>query len=117
MKAGQAFCADVKGRMKKAGRNPEHMTIMPACMVVVGETKEAAQKKRDLLDSTRIAKTPPPLQTPWRPPLALNKANWLLSRLLEISFAVLEDLSQSPAARYIIQPKFPGECLGLFGRE
>ena len=51
MKAGQAFCADVKGRMKKAGRNPEHMTIMPACFVVLGETKEEAQKKRDLLDS------------------------------------------------------------------
>ena len=51
MKAGQAFCADVKGRMQKAGRNPEHMTIMPACFVMLGETKEEAQKKRDLLDS------------------------------------------------------------------
>jgi alkanesulfonate monooxygenase len=51
MKAGQAFCADVKGRMKKAGRDPEHMTIMPACFVMLGETKEEAQKKRDLLDS------------------------------------------------------------------
>ena len=51
MKAGQAFCADVKGRMKKAGRNPEHMTIMPACFVMLGETKEEAKEKRDLLDS------------------------------------------------------------------
>jgi alkanesulfonate monooxygenase len=51
MKAGQAFCADVKGRMKKAGRDPGHMTIMPACFVMLGETKEEAQKKRDLLDS------------------------------------------------------------------
>ena len=51
MKAGQAFCADVKGRMQKAGRNPEHMAIMPACFVMLGETKEEAQKKRDLLDS------------------------------------------------------------------
>ena len=39
MKAGQAFCADVKGRMQKAGRNPEHMEIMPACFVMLGETK------------------------------------------------------------------------------
>ena len=46
IKAGQAFCADVKGRMKKAGRNPEHMTIMPACFVVVGDTVEEAQEKR-----------------------------------------------------------------------
>jgi alkanesulfonate monooxygenase len=51
MKAGQAFCADVKGRMKKAGRNPEHMSIMPACFVMLGATQEEAQKKRDLLDS------------------------------------------------------------------
>src|SRR6187399_522892 len=51
MKAGQAFCADVKGRMQKAGRNPDHMTIMPACLVMLGETREEAQKKRDLLDS------------------------------------------------------------------
>ncbi len=51
MKAGQAFCADVKGRMQKAGRNPEHMAIMPACFVMLGETKEEAKKKRDLLDS------------------------------------------------------------------
>jgi alkanesulfonate monooxygenase len=51
MKAGQAFCADVKGRMQKAGRNPEHMAIMPACFVMLGETKEEAQQKRDLLDS------------------------------------------------------------------
>jgi alkanesulfonate monooxygenase len=27
------------------------MTIMPACFVMLGETKEEAQKKRDLLDS------------------------------------------------------------------
>jgi alkanesulfonate monooxygenase len=51
MKAGQAFCADVKGRMQKAGRNPEHMAIMPACFIMLGETQEEAQKKRDLLDS------------------------------------------------------------------
>jgi alkanesulfonate monooxygenase len=51
MKAGQAFCADVKDRMQKAGRNPKHMAIMPACFVMLGETKEEAQKKRDLLDS------------------------------------------------------------------
>ena len=51
MKAGQEFCADVKGRMRKLGRNPDHMSIMPACLVMVGETKEEAQRKRDLLDS------------------------------------------------------------------
>ena len=51
MKAGQAFCADVKGRMQKAGRNPEHMAIMPACFVMLGETRGGGARKRALLDS------------------------------------------------------------------
>jgi alkanesulfonate monooxygenase len=51
MQAGQAFYADVKGRMKKLGRDPDHMSIMPACFVMLGETKKEAQRKRDLLDS------------------------------------------------------------------
>ncbi len=51
MKAGQTFYADVKGRMKKLGRNPQHMTIMPACLVMLGETVDEAKQKRALLDS------------------------------------------------------------------
>jgi len=48
---GRAFYADVKGRMEKAGRNPEHMKILPACFVVVGDTVEEARQKRARLDS------------------------------------------------------------------
>jgi len=48
---GRAFYADVKGRMQKAGRNPEHMKILPACFVVVGDTVEEARQKRARLDS------------------------------------------------------------------
>lgn len=51
MAAGQTFYADVKGRMRKLGRNPDHMAIMPACMVILGETVEEARQKRALLDS------------------------------------------------------------------
>ncbi len=51
IEAGRQFYADVKGRMKKLGRNPEHMKILPACFVVVGETVEEAKAKRDKLDS------------------------------------------------------------------
>jgi alkanesulfonate monooxygenase len=51
MAAGQAFYADVKGRMRKLGRNTDHMTILPACMVILGETVEEAKQKRALLDS------------------------------------------------------------------
>ena len=49
--AGQAFYADVKGRMEKFGRDPNHMTIMPGCLVVIGDSVEEAREKRALLDS------------------------------------------------------------------
>ena len=49
--AGRAFYADVKGRMEQLGRPREHMKILPACFVVVGETVEAAREKRARLDS------------------------------------------------------------------
>lgn len=49
--SGQAFYADVKGRMEKVGRNPDHLKILPGAFVVVGDTREEAQEKRALLDS------------------------------------------------------------------
>jgi FMN-dependent oxidoreductase (nitrilotriacetate monooxygenase family) len=49
--AGREFYADVKARMEKAGRAREHMKIMPACFVIVGETVEEARAKRAKLDS------------------------------------------------------------------
>ena len=48
--AGQKFYADVKGRMRKLGRNPEHLKILPGAFVVVGETLAEAQRKRAQLD-------------------------------------------------------------------
>ncbi len=48
---GKAFYADVKGRMAEIGRDPEHLKILPAAFVVVGDTIEEAQAKRALLDS------------------------------------------------------------------
>jgi alkanesulfonate monooxygenase len=49
--AGRAFYADVKGRMQKLGRNPDHMKILPGCLVVTGDTVETARAKRAKLDS------------------------------------------------------------------
>lgn len=49
--AGQAFYADVKGRMAAAGRQPDHMKILPACMVVIGDSLDEAKQKRARLDS------------------------------------------------------------------
>jgi alkanesulfonate monooxygenase len=48
---GKAFYADVKGRMPALGRDPEHLKILPAAFVVVGETVEEALTKRAHLDS------------------------------------------------------------------
>jgi alkanesulfonate monooxygenase len=49
--AGREFYADVKNRMEKAGRARDHMKILPACFVVVGDTLDAARAKRAKLDS------------------------------------------------------------------
>src|SRR5215471_17611253 len=49
--AGREFYKDVKGRMEKAGRSRDHMKILPACFVVVGESADQARAKRARLDS------------------------------------------------------------------
>lgn len=51
LEAGKRFYADVKGRMRAIGRDPAHLKILPACLVVVGETMEEARRKRALLDT------------------------------------------------------------------
>ncbi len=47
---GQKFYADVKGRMRALGRDPDHMKILPGCFVVVGDTLEEARQKKRALD-------------------------------------------------------------------
>ena len=51
LEAGKAFCRDIKGRAQKAGRNPDHIKILPGCFVVIGDTMEEAKAKRSKLDS------------------------------------------------------------------
>src|SRR5258706_8272929 len=48
---GQRLYADIKGRMEKVGRDPEHLKMLPACFVVVGVTADEAKEKRATLDS------------------------------------------------------------------
>ena len=47
----QSYYNDVKARARAVGRDPEHVRILPGCLVVVGDTDEAAQAKRAHLDS------------------------------------------------------------------
>src|SRR3954453_19892443 len=42
---------DVKLRVTAAGRSADHLKILPACFVVVGDSIEEAKEKRALLDS------------------------------------------------------------------
>jgi FMN-dependent oxidoreductase (nitrilotriacetate monooxygenase family) len=41
--AGQAFYADVKGRLARFGRTPDQLLILPAATFVLGDTDDAAQ--------------------------------------------------------------------------
>jgi FMN-dependent oxidoreductase (nitrilotriacetate monooxygenase family) len=45
------FYADVKGRMARLGRNPDHLKILPGALVVTGHSRAEAQDKKALLDS------------------------------------------------------------------
>jgi FMN-dependent oxidoreductase (nitrilotriacetate monooxygenase family) len=47
----QRYYADVRERARKAGRDPDHIKILPGCLVVVGDTAEEARQKRALLNS------------------------------------------------------------------
>ena len=47
----QAFYKDIKARMTALGRDPDHLKVLPGCLVVVGDTVNEAHQKRSLLDS------------------------------------------------------------------
>ena len=49
--SARTFYADVKGRMEKLNRNPEHLKILPGVLVVLGDSASEAQEKRERLDS------------------------------------------------------------------
>ena len=51
LKGAQEFYADVKARMARVGRNPDHIKILPGAFVVVGDSLDEAKEKRARLDS------------------------------------------------------------------
>ena len=51
LEGSKAYYDDVKGRAATVGRNPDHIKIMPAVFLVVGDTVEEAHAKRAKLDS------------------------------------------------------------------
>lgn len=51
IEAGRAFYVDVKARTAKAGRDPDHIKILPGAFVIVGASLDEAREKRARLDS------------------------------------------------------------------
>lgn len=51
IKGAKELYSDIKGRMASVGRNPAHLKILPAAMIIVGDTVEDAKAKRLDLDS------------------------------------------------------------------
>jgi FMN-dependent oxidoreductase (nitrilotriacetate monooxygenase family) len=51
LEIGKRFYADIKQRMVAAGRDPGSLKILPAALVVVGDTVEEAKEQRAFLDS------------------------------------------------------------------
>ena len=45
------FYQEMKARAEKAGRDPDHIKILPGCMIYVGDSLDEAQAKRAKLDS------------------------------------------------------------------
>ncbi|QSI31001.1 NtaA/DmoA family FMN-dependent monooxygenase [Variovorax sp. RKNM96] len=49
--AARSLYADIKGRMRRIGREPDHLKILPAAFVVVGDSVDEARAIRARLDS------------------------------------------------------------------
>ncbi|MFP5078570.1 LLM class flavin-dependent oxidoreductase [Rhizobium sp. YIM 134829] len=49
--SGKQLYADIKGRMPAAGRSPDALKILPAALIVIGDSVEEAKAKRLTLDS------------------------------------------------------------------
>ncbi|KMO73161.1 F420-dependent methylene-tetrahydromethanopterin reductase [Mycolicibacterium chubuense] len=56
LEAGQAFYADVKGRLARYGRRPEQLLILPAATFVLGDTDAEAA---ELAQEVRLAQVSP----------------------------------------------------------
>jgi FMN-dependent oxidoreductase (nitrilotriacetate monooxygenase family) len=51
IEGARVFYGDVKGRMARCGRDPNHLKIMPGLGVMVGRTRQEAQDKLDALQN------------------------------------------------------------------
>jgi FMN-dependent oxidoreductase (nitrilotriacetate monooxygenase family) len=45
------FYSDIKSRAARFGRNPDHVKILPGCLIIVGKTEQEANEKEAFLNS------------------------------------------------------------------
>lgn len=50
LEEAKALYADIKGRARQAGRDPDHIKILPGALVIVGDSEAEAEAKRRRLD-------------------------------------------------------------------
>ncbi|OXM63219.1 NtaA/DmoA family FMN-dependent monooxygenase [Amycolatopsis vastitatis] len=55
LEAGQAFYADVKGRLAKYGRKPEQLVILPAATFVLGDTDADADERAHVVRRQQVS--------------------------------------------------------------
>jgi FMN-dependent oxidoreductase (nitrilotriacetate monooxygenase family) len=53
--AGQAFYADVKGRLARYGRRPEQLVVLPAATFVLGDTDAEASELADIVRHQQVS--------------------------------------------------------------
>ena len=51
LESAKAAYADLKGRLRKYGRSPEALAVLPGVMPIIGDTDAAAKDKLSLLQS------------------------------------------------------------------
>ncbi|MCE7002462.1 NtaA/DmoA family FMN-dependent monooxygenase [Kibdelosporangium philippinense] len=55
LEAGQAFYADVKGRLARYGRTPESLKVLPAATFVLGDTDADAREKAAIVRRQQVS--------------------------------------------------------------
>jgi FMN-dependent oxidoreductase (nitrilotriacetate monooxygenase family) len=55
LEPGQAFYADVKGRLARYGRRPEDLVVLPAATFVLGDTDAEAQEQADVVRHQQVS--------------------------------------------------------------
>lgn len=51
LELGKRYYAELKARVRAAGRDPEHLKILPGAFIVIGDTVDEARRKKAQLDS------------------------------------------------------------------